>query len=106
MRLLRLVGGLQVLVVDRVMLTDQCQCVLAVEVGTLTPHRLVRFRQEGDRFASTVAATLPACDSALGGLECALRFAVPARVEDTRTIGERGESFYAEIYPSFLSTRR
>jgi hypothetical protein len=96
------IGDLQVLVINRVVGSDQCQRRLMMEVLPLAPHLLVRLRQQCDRLAASVAATLAPTHSALGSLERAFRFAIPTGGEDARAVGERGEGFR----PIFDSTRK
>ncbi len=82
MAILHHVGGLEILVIDRVVLTHECVRRLVVKVAPLASHRLVRFGEECDRLASAVAASLAARDTPSRRLERTLGFSIPARVKD------------------------
>ncbi len=73
-----------------------------VEVLSPATHSLMRPGQQGDRLAPAMAALLTSGYSALRRFERAFGFAIPARLEDARAIGEGGERFYAKINPSLL----
>src|SRR6478736_5473603 len=73
-----------------------------VEVLPLPPHFLVGLRQQHDRLASAITATLPARHAALRGLQRAFGFPVPAGLENARAIRERGKSFNPQVYPRLL----
>jgi hypothetical protein len=106
MAILDQVDRLQILVIDRVVLTHQGERGLVMKVRSLPPHLLMRLGQQCDRFAPAVAATLSACDSPLCRRERMFCFAIPARVENARAVGERSERFDAEVYPGLLAGGR
>ena len=60
MMILHHIGGLEILVIDGVVLLNERQCRLMMEVRPLAAHRLMRLCQEGDRFPTTVAALFAA----------------------------------------------
>jgi hypothetical protein len=62
------VGGLQVLVIDRVLLTQKGERGLVVEILPLTPHVLMCLGQERHRLAPAVTAALAARDTPLRSL--------------------------------------
>jgi hypothetical protein len=66
--MLHQVGGLEVLVRDRVVLADELECALVVNVLPLAPDLLMRLGQDLHRLAPALAALLPARDPPLGGL--------------------------------------
>src|SRR5262245_60149632 len=101
------VGGLQVLVIDGVISTHERQRCFVMEVGALPLHLLMRFGEQCDRLPAAVAALLAARHPALGCLECALRLAVPARIEDAGPVRQRGECLDANATtPALLSYER
>ena len=87
-------GGLEVLVIDRVVLLNELEGYLMVGVLPLSPHLLMRLGQQGHRFASAMTPTFPPSDPPLGCLEGALRFAIPARMKDAGPVRERSERLY------------
>ena len=83
MVMLHQVGGLEVLVTDRVVLAYQRQRRLVVEVLSLASHPLMRLGQQGHRLAPR--------HTSVRGLEGALGLSVPARIEDAGPIRQGGE---------------
>jgi hypothetical protein len=75
---------------------------LVMKVLPLAARRQMRFGQQGDRFASPIAAFLAATHAALGGLERALGRALPARREDAGAIGEGSERLDPKVYAGLL----
>ena len=58
MVILHHVGGLEILVIDRVVLTHKCERRLVVKVAPLASHRLMRLGEQCDRLAPAVTAPL------------------------------------------------
>src|SRR5262245_4487371 len=77
-----------------------------VEIGPLTPHLLMRLRQQRHRLAPTIAPFLATRDTPLRRFQRALRRAIPAGMEDACPIRERSEGFQPKVYARFLAGRR
>jgi hypothetical protein len=100
------VGRLQILVIDRVVLTYQSERCLVMKVLSLPLHLLMCFSEQGNRLLATMTPLLAPTDAPLGHLQCPLGLAIPARRKDARAIGERGEGFNTQVYTRFLTGRR
>src|SRR5262249_12124745 len=97
------VGRLQVLMIDRVVGANEGEGRLMVKVRALALHLQMRPGEQLHRFATASAAFLAATHPALGGLECSLSLAIPARMKDALTTGQGGEGFQPQVYAGLLS---
>jgi hypothetical protein len=79
-------GDLQILKIDRVVVTQQRQGGLVLKVAPLSANLLVFPLQQGNRLLAAVAAFLPARDTALRFGELLLSRAVMAGVLDDSAI--------------------
>jgi hypothetical protein len=80
------VGGLQVLVIDRIVGLNERPGCLVVKVTALATDLLMRFRQQCDGLTPAMTSFLAPCDAALRRFQCALGFAIPTGVEDARPV--------------------
>ena len=88
------VGRLQVFVVDRVVGSDQRERRLMMKILSLAAYLLMRLRQQCGRLPATIAPFLAPRNSALGGFQRALGFAIPTRRIDARGVREGSERLY------------
>jgi hypothetical protein len=100
------IARLQVLMIDRVVLSNERERRLVVKVRSLASHRLVRFGKESDGLASAITPLLAARVPPLGSFKRALCLAIRAGGADARPIREGSKGLYPKVYAGFLSIRR
>ena len=86
MVILHHVGGLQRFVIDRIVGLNERQGCLVVKVTALATDLLMRFRQQCDGLAAAVTPLFASRYPSLRRFQCALGFAIPTGVEDTRPV--------------------
>jgi ABC-type lipopolysaccharide export system ATPase subunit len=71
-----------------------------------TRYGLMRLGEQRDRLAPAITSLLATAHAALRGLERPFQPALPAGVEDTGSVRQRGERLDAKVNPGFLPGRR